>query len=284
MFASSRRGAAVYDLNVPEGWHLDVDMDQEQLVAKISAEFSPDQYPAHSEKVWPLLRHILQELHAVFTSDLVHGGVLLEVGCGPCMYTAMAASVAFQHIVMADLVPANVLEVRKWVDAAPDAKDWSPFAYRLAAIEGHADSEQAAADIIARTRHAIREVTLCDISKPGVFIDRRDAPQFDTVVACLCLDSGSVNQAAHERAVANLAGLLKPGGILVASGVTGNTSYTVCTKTFSSLYTTEASVKSSFTKAGLAVERWRSEQGLPCMQSYIKYEATYVIVGRKNRI
>lgn len=256
-------------------------MDQEQLVAHISAEFSPDQYPAHSEKIWPLLRPILQEMHSVFTSDLVKGGVLLEVGCGPCMYTAMAASVAFQHIVMADLVPANILEVRKWVDAAPDAKDWTPFAKRLAVIEGRSDSECAATEIIARTRNAVREVTLCDISKPGVLCGRSKAAQFDAVIACLCLDSGSVNQAAHEAAVANLTQLIKPGGVLIACGVTGNPSFTVCTKTFSSLSSSEDLIKSSFTKVGLAVERWNSEQGLQSMQSYISYEATYVIVGRK---
>ncbi|KAL1417926.1 hypothetical protein MTO96_026378 [Rhipicephalus appendiculatus] len=197
------------------------------------------------------------------------------------MYTAMTASVAYQHIVMADLVPANILEVRKWVDAAPDAKDWTPFAKRLAVIEGHADAECGGADIIARTRIAIREVTLCDISKPRVLLGHSKEAQFDAVIACLCLDSGSVNQAAHEVAVANLTGLIKPGGVLVACGVTGNPSFTVCTKTFSSLSSSEDSIKSSFTKAGLTVERWSSEEGLPSMQSYISYEATYVIVGRK---
>ncbi|KAL3184214.1 hypothetical protein MRX96_032330 [Rhipicephalus microplus] len=256
-------------------------MDQEQLVAHISAEFSPSQYPAHSEKMWPLLKHILQEMHSIFTSDLVKGGVLLEVGCGPCMYTAMAASVAFQHIVMADLVPANIREVRKWVDAAPDAKDWTPFAKRLAVIEGHADVQCGAGDIIARTRNAICEVTLCDISKPDVLLGPTKKTQFDAVVACLCLDSGSVNQAAHEVAVANLTKLIKPGGVLVACGATGNPSFTVCTKTFSSLSSSEDSIKSSFTKAGLTVEHWSSEEGLPSMQPYISYEATYVIVGRK---
>ncbi|KAH8031502.1 hypothetical protein HPB51_017775 [Rhipicephalus microplus] len=137
------------------------------------------------------------------------------------MYTAMAASVAFQHIVMADLVPANIREVRKWVDAAPDAKDWTPFAKRLAVIEGHADVQCGAGDIIARTRNAICEVTLCDISKPDVLLGPAKKTQFDAVVACLCLDSGSVNQAAHEVAVANLTKLIKPGGVLVACGVHG---------------------------------------------------------------
>ncbi|XP_065306682.2 nicotinamide N-methyltransferase-like isoform X2 [Dermacentor albipictus] len=123
-------------------------MDQEQLVAKILDEFSPENYPAHSVKMLPLLNPILQEMHSIFTSELVKGGILLEVGCGPCMYTAMAASVAFEHIVMADLVPANILEVRKWVDAAPDAKDWTLFAQRLAVIEGHAWYATAYADAL----------------------------------------------------------------------------------------------------------------------------------------
>ncbi|KAL1470576.1 hypothetical protein MTO96_040348, partial [Rhipicephalus appendiculatus] len=143
------------------------------------------------------------------------------------------------------------------------------------------DAERAAADIIARTRKAIREVTLCDISKPGVLFGPSKEAQFDAVIACLCLDSGSVNQAAHEVAVANLTRLIKPGGVLIACGVTGNSSFTVCTRTFSSLSSSEDSIKSSFTKAGLNVEHWGSEKGLPSMQSYISYETTYVIVGRK---
>lgn len=257
-------------------------MDQEQLVAKILDEFSPENYPAHSVKMLPLLNPILQEMHSIFTSELVKGGRLLEVGCGPCMYTAMAASVAFEHIVMADLVPANILEVRKWVDAAPDAKDWTLFAQRLAVIEGHADAECAAAAIISRTRNAICEVRLCNIAKPGVLLGRGEKAKFDAVIACLCLDSGSVDQAAHERAVANLTELIKPGGILIGCGVTGNSTFTVCRKPFSSLNSSEGSIKSSFTKAGLKVEHWSSQKSLPCMESYISYEATYVIVGRKQ--
>lgn len=257
-------------------------MAQEELVAQILAEFLPDNYPAHSVRILPLLNPILQEMHSIFTSELVKGGILLEVGCGPCMYTAMAASVAFEHIVMADLVPANILEVRKWVDAAPDAKDWTLFTQRLAVIEGHADAECAAAAIIARTRNAICEVRLCNIAQPGVLLGRVGKEQFDAVIACLCLDSGSVDQAAHEHAVANLTELIKPGGILIACGLTGNPTFTVCTKAFSSLNSSESSIKSSFTKAGLTVERWSSQESLPCMESYVSYEATYVIVGRKQ--
>ncbi|KAL1417933.1 hypothetical protein MTO96_045448 [Rhipicephalus appendiculatus] len=123
---------------------------------------------------------------------------------------------------------------------------------------------------------------MCDISKHGVLFGPSKKAQFDAVVACLCLDSGSVNQAAHEVAVANLTRLIKPGGVLIACGVMGNSSFTVCTKTFPSLSSSEDSIKSSFTKAGLTVEHWSSEEGIPDMQSYVSYEATYVIVGRKR--
>lgn len=258
-------------------------MEQLRLVEHIRSEFSPDNYPAHSMKMMPLLDFMRQELHKIFTSDLVKaGGKLLEVGCGPTMYTAMSASLAFNDIVMADLVPANIREVRKWVDAEPDAKDWSLFAERQAELEGHVeDVEKGASTIIARTRNAIRDVTLCNICEPGVLNDRRE--YFDVVVACLCLDSSSVDEAAHQRATANLAALLNPGGLLIACGLTGNSSYTACTKTFSSLDSDEALIKKSITKAGLKVVQWAEDKHLSQMDSYISYGTTYVIVGMKTK-
>lgn len=260
---------------------LGTTMDQERLVEHIRSEFSPDNYPAHSLKIMPLLDFMREELHKIFTSNLVkRDGKLLEVGCGPTMYTAMSASLAFNHIVMADLVPANIREVRKWVDAAPDAKYWTVFAERQAQLEGYTDDEKGASTIIARTRKALHDVTLCNITEPGVLCDRKE--KFGVVVTCLCLDSGSVDEAAHQRATANLAAFLNPGGLLIAFGLTGNPSYTACTKTFSSPDSNEALIKNSITKAGLTVVHWAENKHLPHMEYYVVYGNTYVIAGKKG--
>ncbi|KAH9380043.1 hypothetical protein HPB48_006141 [Haemaphysalis longicornis] len=230
-------------------------MEQLRLVEHIRSEFSPDNYPAHSMKMMPLLDFMRQELHKIFTSDLVKaGGKLLEVGCGPTMYTAMSASLAFNDIVMADLVPANIRErqMPRTGRCSPSAKP---------SLKAMIDVEKGASTIIARTRNAIRDVTLCNICEPG----------------------SSVDEAAHQRATANLAGLLNPGGLLIACGLTGNSSYTACTKTFSSLDSDEALIKKSITKAGLKVVQWAEDKHLSQMDSYISYGTTYVIVGMKTK-
>ncbi|KAK8779097.1 hypothetical protein V5799_019562 [Amblyomma americanum] len=259
-------------------------MDQQSLVNQIRSEFSPDNYPAHSIKMLPVLDFIRKELHTIFKSALSGGGDLLEVGCGPTVYTAMAASVAFERIVMADLVPANVREVRKWLDAAPDAKDWTLFAERQAAQEGARNLKEGADAVIARTRRAVRDVTLCNIAEPGVFLDGRQGAQFDAVVACLCLDSGSVDQAAHRCATRNLAALLKPGGMLVACGVTGNPYYTLCTKRFPSLVSCEDSIRDSLLRAGLTVHHWAAEKSPAFMRPYLDYGSAYVTVASKAAV
>ncbi|CAN8022387.1 unnamed protein product [Ixodes persulcatus] len=209
-------------------------------------------YAEHTEQ-YLLFSFHQEELHHLFLSDLVQGTTLLEVGSGPSVNFACLASIRFKDIVLSDLVEDSRLEIKKWLSNSADAIDWTPRAQQIAALEGFSNINEGATEIAERTRRAIRKVVPCDILTPGV-LPEEDRETFDVVLSCNCLEGSTADHESFQRALFNMAALVKPGGLLVLAGVGGISAYDVGRESFPMVDLTDDVIKQAMSNAGLQVK------------------------------
>ncbi|KAG0409778.1 hypothetical protein HPB47_013107 [Ixodes persulcatus] len=186
--------------------------------------------------------------------DLVQGKTLLEVGTGPTMNNVLSASRQFKDIVLRDMVDANRVELEKWLNGKEDALDCSFRAEMVASLEGCSDVKKRAFELAERTRQAIRKVIPCDVLEPGVLPDQH-LETFDAVLCCNCLEAATQDHAPFRLATCNVAGLVKPGGLLILAGFDrGEKEYPVGNEVFPMAELNGDVIKQALADAGLKVE------------------------------
>src|SRR3712207_308357 len=60
----------------------------------------------------------------------------LEFGCGPTVHHVFPLVPKVGEVHLAESLPANRAEVRRWLEADPAAHDWRPFTLDTLRIEG----------------------------------------------------------------------------------------------------------------------------------------------------
>uniref|UniRef100_V5HIM3 Putative nnmt/pnmt/temt family n=1 Tax=Ixodes ricinus TaxID=34613 RepID=V5HIM3_IXORI len=195
----------------------------------------------------------LEVLHDIFQSGLVQGNTLLDVGSGPVVTNVLLGSSRCNHIVMSDLVEANRLELKKWLNKDEDAIDWTFRAEKVAVVEGYTDLRKGALEIIERTRLAVRKVVPCDVLEPGV-LPEEHRQTFDVIISSGCLESATADHESFRKAVCNVGTLAKPGGLLVLLGAGGVKSYPVGDVDFAHANLTEKVIEEAIKDAGFQME------------------------------
>ena len=153
---------------------------------------------------------------------------VLFFGVGPTLHHVFAFAEVAAEIHLADLLPANLTEIRRWLDRAPGAHDWRPFVRHTLRCEGVDDPGEA--EVTARedlTRKKITELIEAD--------GRRAAPvprQYPTVVSGYCADSATGDRESWQRFMGHLTGLVGPGGLFVTAALRRCRQYTVADKVF----------------------------------------------------
>ncbi|XP_040070155.1 indolethylamine N-methyltransferase-like [Ixodes scapularis] len=197
-------------------------------------------------------------LHGIFQSDLVQGKTLLEVGCGPTLWPSFLSSRRFSDIVLSDLMEGNRLELEKWLEKSKDAIDWTSRAEEVAALEGYSDTKKGALEILERTRSSIRKVVHGDVLKPGV-LPQEHEEAFDVVLSCNCIESAIADHESFRCAISNVGSLVKPGGLLVLTGMGGVEKFTLGDAEFTVPKLTDDVVKGAVADAGFKVNVYRTE-------------------------
>ncbi|CAN8022304.1 unnamed protein product, partial [Ixodes persulcatus] len=113
-------------------------MNIEEIKEQYLRDFLPRQYREHQQATIGLRSFYQRELHYIFNSPVSESWrTLLDVGCGPTVANIFPATRKIRSIVLSDLVPRNREEVKKWIEEAPDAMDWSFMSEPLAILEGY---------------------------------------------------------------------------------------------------------------------------------------------------
>jgi hypothetical protein len=155
---------------------------------------------------------------------------VLFFGVGPTLHHVFAAAEVASEIHLGDYLPANLDEIRNWLERRPGAHDWRPFVRYTLQCEGIRHPTEA--DTAARedlTRQRITRLIRVDAGR------RRPVDQeYATVISAYCADSATADRATWELFMRNITGLVQPGGLFVTAALRHCRSYAVGGKLFPS--------------------------------------------------
>ena len=147
------------------------------------------------------------------------GEPMLFFGAGPTLSGVFLAAPHASEIHLADYLPANLREVRRWRDDDPDAHDWTPFVRYTLRCEGIADPTPSQVRARERlTRQRITRLLRCDVRQPDP-LGPGGQPAYATVVSPFCADSITDDRAAWRTYLRRIAGLVRPGGALLLAAL-----------------------------------------------------------------
>ena len=156
------------------------------------------------------------------------GEAVLVFGTGPTLHHVFLAAPKASEIHLADYLPANLEEIERWRTRDPAAHDWRDFVRYTLECEGlTAPTDE---DITRReelTRSKITRLLQVDARRP-VPLDQRYA----TVISAYCADSATDDRATWETLMANITGLVGPGGLFITAALRRCRSYLVGDKQF----------------------------------------------------
>lgn len=165
---------------------------------------------------------------------------VLVFGVGPTLHHVFPFALKARSIDLCDVLPANLAEVRRWLDAAPGAHDWRPFIRWALACEGGLAlgqvTEKAIATCEEMTRARVARLLPADLREVSPLGSAPDAEAsaYDVVVSAFCADSATDNLATWEVYVGRIAKLVRPGGTLVLAALRRSRSYRVGGRLFPS--------------------------------------------------
>ncbi len=213
-------------------------------------EWNPAQYLAdYYSRVEPDEERTLAFLVREFRK-IAGQPVALEFGIGPTLHHALPLSPHVREIHVADYIPANLNEIRKWQAGDQAAHDWTPFTASILRFEGvpaPSPCEIRRRETLTRrriTRLIVGDAASC--SPLGAAGERG----YDCVLSCYCADSATADKATWRRYMSNIVSLLAPGGFFVTAALAGCRHYRVGGKRFPCANVTEHDFATLFQQLG----------------------------------
>jgi hypothetical protein len=195
------------------------------------SEFDPSDYLNEYYADIGLENLALLRFLAEACQDIPKGGVLLDFGGGPTIYTLISAANRVDEIHFADYLEANLDEVRRWIDADPAAFDWSGFIRQALEFEtGTAPTDSEIEQRASQIRERVTQLTRCDASRTPPTDCHHDL--YDVLLTNFCAESATSDRWQWQAYMTNIVSLLKPGGRLVISALEGATRYSVGSRWF----------------------------------------------------
>ncbi len=151
----------------------------------------------------------------------------LEVGCGPTLHHAFSLAPFVERITLADYLPSNLEEARRWVDQDPRAFDWDLCMTGTLAAELDIDQSVASTLLPERQRllrARVRDYTAVDMLRDPPLSEPRT---FDLVASYYCLEALGLDRDGWRDCMRRLAELVAPGGALLLGAMRDATIYRV---------------------------------------------------------
>ena len=181
--------------------------------------------------------------------------VALEFGVGPTLHRALSLSPYAREIHVADYLPSNLEEIRRWQKGAFGAHDWKPFTEAILAYEGVPAPRKR--DIHRReslTRRRITDFFVGDASS-SYPIGRQAGRRYDLLLSCYCADSATNDKAEWLRYMTNILRLLEPGGFFVTAALRNCRHYRVGNRYFPSANVNEDDFENLFRQLDFDMRR-----------------------------
>lgn len=197
--------------------------------AFVPHKYNATYYSAVMEDEAALIQWQASELHMTLTAHLDRVAldrfaVHLDVGSGPSVHHLFAFEKYATEIHVADFLPKNLDEIRKWVDGDQRAHDWTPFVRSTLKAEGTPPSSSAVEAREAAVRSKIAHFLPLDLKVPTASMREYRAP---LVTSFFVADSATGDLATFEAMTRNALAMVEPGGLYVAAYLGGCESYLV---------------------------------------------------------
>ena len=155
---------------------------------------------------------------------------ILFFGTGPTLHHVFLSAGRASQIHLADYLPQNLAEIRRWLERDAGAHDWRPFVRYTLECEGvRAPTEAQLAEREELTRAKVTRLLEADAGDREPVADR-----YTTVVSAYCADSATADRATWEAYMRHIAGRVAPGGVFITAALRRSRSYLVGGKRFPS--------------------------------------------------
>ncbi|HEX9921165.1 MAG TPA: hypothetical protein VGD99_00750, partial [Anaerolineae bacterium] len=134
------------------------------------------------------------------------------------------------------------------LDDHPDAYDWLPYIEMVLEEESMPVTPEAVARWAADMRRKVTNLCRCDALAQAPL--GPDARQYDLVVAQAVTDSVATNFSEWVQVMDNISSLVKPGGGLLISVITGTEYYSIGRKRYPNLHLTAEDIFKGYEAAG----------------------------------
>ncbi len=231
--AGANLGAAVYEYALARGTRVvlrrgaaadgyasfDADWTPREYLADYYAHVEPDEIET--------IAYFVEAMKPVEP-----GRPVLLFGVGPTLHHVFLAAEKASELHLADYLPANLEEIRRWLARDPAAHDWRPFVRYTLRCEGIAEPTDA--DVERReelTRAKITKLLTADAGRA----DPLGAPcAYPTVISAYCADSATADRSTWATFMRHIGGLVEPGGTFITSALRNARHYVVGGKRFPS--------------------------------------------------
>jgi hypothetical protein len=225
--AGANVGAAAYEYGLAR---LTRGLLRRRRCASFDTDWVPQAYLADYYRVVEPDERETIAFFAEAMKDAPVGEAVLVFGTGPTLHHVFLAAPKASEIHLADYLPANLEEIERWRTRDPTAHDWRAFVRYTLECEGCKDPT---GEEIARreelTRSKVTRLLEVDARRP-VALGRRYA----TVISAYCADSATDDRATWASLMANITGMVGPGGLFITAALRRCRSYLVGDKRFPS--------------------------------------------------
>lgn len=161
-----------------------------------------------------------------------HKDPVLIFGTGPTLHHVFLTATKATEIHVADYLPENLREIKKWVDKEEDAHDWKPFVRYTLQCEGIPSPTDE--DITARedvVRGKITKYIQVDAGNTDP-MGHEQRESYGLVLSPYCADSATGDKDVWKRYMRNITSLVKPGGTFITAALRDCASYEVGERSF----------------------------------------------------
>ncbi len=146
----------------------------------------------------------------------------LEIGCGPTIHHALPIAPYVDAIDMADYLPENLTEIKKWQEGHSEAFSWNHYTEMVLREEGEIVTKGKVIDRENLLRKKIRSLNHCDITKlPPLSLGTR----YPVVLTFYCAEEVGANDKSWQMMMNNISIMVAPEGYLFLSALRDTTKY-----------------------------------------------------------
>jgi hypothetical protein len=193
---------------------------------------------------------VYQFIHSRFSRLSQPFSSALDIGVGPTIHHQIALVPYVTRLDLADFLPQNLAEIRKWLDGDQDAYNWDAFIRGTLAIEGNRSPSLRAVQARKRlVRRRVHHLLPCNIKHTSP-LGSNQTTAYPLVTAFFVADSVASRKSDWYRYMANIATLVEPGGSLLIAALRNTHYYRVGRALFPSAMVNQHDVERFYLSQG----------------------------------